>query len=506
MRKKHIIIGLIVVQLLVIGFIVYQYTGIGAVFSSFTFVSQQQSLQRDKITIAVPFSVSDFSPFNIDDRMLLIMKNMFEPLVDFDENLRIHPMLATSWGMLSPTEWEFTLRSGVVFHNGENMKSKDVLFTYQKMIDIAPNETKQLFSSIEKIESVSDYKIIITTHFPDPLLLAKLRYFFILPSNLSDEQLKAFPSNMVGTGPYVWKSTSNGVITLTRFNQYYKQEVVPYKTIQFVIVPKKFTRMELISHKEVDVVLSVPSDFVETVQQSGYTTVSMPTMESIFLLYNFGSVTQDRTIRETLSQTIDHNQLQTVIGILGKTASQYVPSGVFGFNPNVTKIPTSNISPLSQKVFLTMKLSKSNEAIGDIIVQNAARANIKIDAQPVDDTVLLSDLMTGKGDLFLLGWKFSDGDAATFYESCIHSRDAHFGQLNGLSYHFPDTDQLIEQARQEIDVKKRLKMLQDIMQQLVTYQVGIPLFESQNIYALGPGIHFVPRMDGMVLYSNFLTL
>ena len=54
---------------------------------------------------------------------------IYETLVTQDHDLNIVPALATSWEQISPTEWEFKLREGVKFHNGDDFTAEDVKYT-----------------------------------------------------------------------------------------------------------------------------------------------------------------------------------------------------------------------------------------------------------------------------------------------------------------------------------------------------------------------------------------
>ena len=54
---------------------------------------------------------------------------VYEGLVDFDARYEIEPALATTWRLLDPLTWEFELRRGVTFHDGEPFTAEDVVFS-----------------------------------------------------------------------------------------------------------------------------------------------------------------------------------------------------------------------------------------------------------------------------------------------------------------------------------------------------------------------------------------
>jgi peptide/nickel transport system substrate-binding protein len=59
-------------------------------------------------------------------------KQVYEALLDVDSNLAIVPQLALAWKPLNPTTWEFTLRPGVLFHDGTPVSPDDVIFSIER--------------------------------------------------------------------------------------------------------------------------------------------------------------------------------------------------------------------------------------------------------------------------------------------------------------------------------------------------------------------------------------
>lgn len=62
-----------------------------------------------------------------------IFPNVFNGLVEFDENFRIIPVLAVSWNNPDTLSWRFSLREGVTFHNGDDFTAEDVRFSIDNM-------------------------------------------------------------------------------------------------------------------------------------------------------------------------------------------------------------------------------------------------------------------------------------------------------------------------------------------------------------------------------------
>ena len=62
---------------------------------------------------------------------------VYEALVDYDKDFQIVPSLATAWEQREPTVWRFTLREGVKFHDGRPFTARNVLSSFQRVLDPA---------------------------------------------------------------------------------------------------------------------------------------------------------------------------------------------------------------------------------------------------------------------------------------------------------------------------------------------------------------------------------
>src|SRR6266542_6012464 len=64
-----------------------------------------------------------------------VLLNIYDTLLFRDKDLKIIPWLATSWKLVNPTTWEFKLRQGVKFHNGEEFDADAVKFSLDRLRD-----------------------------------------------------------------------------------------------------------------------------------------------------------------------------------------------------------------------------------------------------------------------------------------------------------------------------------------------------------------------------------
>jgi len=131
--------------------------------------------------------------------------NIFDNLLSRHRDGKLYPSLATEWKLVNPTLWQFKLRQGVKFHNGDRLTSADVKFTFERSYD--PNAkviTKTILNTIERIDTPDPYTVNLITKKPDPLMPARVAYYAgqIMPKayfqKVGDDEFNAKP---VGSGP-----------------------------------------------------------------------------------------------------------------------------------------------------------------------------------------------------------------------------------------------------------------------------------------------------------------
>ena len=133
---------------------------------------------RDDVRSLDPYAGRETFLRSFDD-------NIYEPLVRRGRELAPEPALASSWEALSSDRWRFTLRPGVVFHDGLPFTAADVVFSFARAR--APNSRiAALLSPIKSVRAIDEHTVEIVTNGPDPLLLDQLAQWPIMSSRWCD--------------------------------------------------------------------------------------------------------------------------------------------------------------------------------------------------------------------------------------------------------------------------------------------------------------------------------
>ncbi|MDI9633614.1 MAG: ABC transporter substrate-binding protein [Methanolinea sp.] len=127
-----------------------------------------------------------------------------ETLVGADPSFTLVPNLATSWRQIDNTTWEFTLREGVMFHNGEEMTAESVKFSLDMVAKNSPNVARLL--DYKDSEVVDRYTVRIHTHSQNPLVPAVLHYPDTAIIHPASYDAKGNFIKPIGTGPMMLES------------------------------------------------------------------------------------------------------------------------------------------------------------------------------------------------------------------------------------------------------------------------------------------------------------
>ncbi len=510
--------GLYVLVLIILGAQLFFGDQVMFFANSFTGAPQPHG-SAETLTIAYALPSQSLDPTLFDPVTRSRLVNIYEGLVRTDRNLRIQPAIAVSWGLVDPTTWEFKLRPHVKFHNGVEVKTDDVVSSINYALTSDNSQLKALLNSISEVKAVDASTIRITTKTPDPLLLNKLAVTYIFPKDYVNFD------QPVGTGPYQFVSWDQGQqMTLKRFENYWGSESY-YAQLVLKTIEDKDARIAALSSGLVDLLADVPPsagcEFTQS-NNPGCPTIPNVTMKTIpslqvnFIMFNPNQgIFQDRTLREAAAYALDRQQFVDIAGGYAHPIDQFVSSGVFGFNPDIkgydfdmTKAHADADPVVAQsfvQLTVTLDYAQGNDVIAQYIQQQLHGLGINVVLNPLSGNDFQQKILSGSSEMYFLGWRSELGDANDFLQSVVHSRDQSglSGEFNGTNYANHSVDDLIDKSQEDLNIQTRLKDMQDAMKILVEDDIaGVPLFETQTIFAYKNKIQFDPRVDGYIYASE----
>ncbi len=165
------------------------------------------------------------------------------------------PSLAESW-TLSPDQrtYEFKLRQGLKFHNGDPFTAEDVKFSFYRA-----KSSRVLKEKVRDVEIVDPYRVRFHLHEPFPDFMAfygtlATASSWIVPKQyvekVGDDGFKKQP---VGLGPYKFVSNTPGIEIVMEANESYWRKMPSVKRLVFKSVPEPTTRAAMLKRGEVDI-------------------------------------------------------------------------------------------------------------------------------------------------------------------------------------------------------------------------------------------------------------
>ena len=133
-----------------------------------------------------------------------IAAHLYDPLVDYTTDLERIPGLAESWEILDDgVTWEFKLRQGVKFSNGNDFNADDVVFSLERIMNDPTLEMGVYLMRLKEVKKIDDYTVQLVTKIPYPVFSGSLSMIMMLDKEtcegLTPEEISANP---VGTGRY----------------------------------------------------------------------------------------------------------------------------------------------------------------------------------------------------------------------------------------------------------------------------------------------------------------
>jgi peptide/nickel transport system substrate-binding protein len=427
---------------------------------------------------------------NTTATMADVNSQLFEGLVRYQQLTKIVPQLAASWYNPDNTTWVFNLRHGVKFHSGRAFTAQDVkssldyAIAHQNDPDVA--SSLAVASTIKEVDVMNDYQVKIKTDGPDPTLLNRLTQLFIFDSKATLGDPNA------GTGPYMIKAgtkPTSGSMDLAAVNNYWGGHIYT-KAVHIGASANADQLATATSNGKYELAgdftagqLSKLSRFQDvSVDDFGVSFLGLNTLKS-------GSPLSDLTARQAASYALDIPAILKAGGVSGKAASQLIPPDILGHDPSIKSVP---YDPAKAKQLLatvknansplTLSFPAGDEGqVNEIAKElNAVGFNVKTSPQP-DVGSLVNVAFAGQTDMFYLTYTSSDLDGLDIIQSIVTVASADYNnkQINDLA----------DQVSSTLDPTSRIKLLQQISQQVSKDIPDVPLYTETRHFILTKPYH-----------------
>ncbi|ARE39030.1 Dipeptide-binding ABC transporter, periplasmic substrate-binding component [Rhodovulum sp. P5] len=244
---------------------------------------------------------------------------------------KLVPSLAESWTRIDDRTLELKLREGVKFHDGSELTSDDVVFSFNAGrghgYDPLIGAARRFMLTISHIEPVDKYTVRVVSKEPDVLLeqrLAGYAFWVVENKNYMTVGKDAFARNPVGTGPYKMDKWVDGeFIRLVSHDNYFGGRPTA-KSVTFVEVPEVSARIAGLVSGEYDIAVNIPPDQIPVIEGYDDLKVEQIVLDNTHMLvfFNVGP-TAKKEVRQALSLAIDRDLLRKALW----ADKNYTPNG-----------------------------------------------------------------------------------------------------------------------------------------------------------------------------------
>lgn len=309
------------------------------------------------LVICVPVRPRPLDPTDHRSRLVqIVLKNIFDSLTVRDARMNVVPQLAESWRAVSETRWEFKLRPGVKFHNGEPLTADDVKFTLDRVameggLDGRTSPRRSLFKPICRVEAVDSRTVVISTDKPWPVLPLMLSLQEIVPRKyMTEVGSKGFRNHPVGCGPFRFIAIEGGKrIILKRFDDYYggSPEIPPVQPARLDYLVFQTTgsgaeQIALLKKGEADLIFDLPTEAIPILRATpGIKVLSSRATRSYFAEINcLKPPWNDPSVRRALNYGLDKQVvLRNILKGCGVILPTVLLPEAFAYAPDLTPYP-----------------------------------------------------------------------------------------------------------------------------------------------------------------------
>jgi peptide/nickel transport system substrate-binding protein len=417
-----------------------------------------------------------------DDAFSMSYYGILETLVKVDYDGNMVPMLAESWEQVDDTTWQFNLRQGVSFTNGEPFNAEAVVKSFDYIINSPTPPRGITADTFTSVEATNEYTVTITTATFDALVPNRLtspNTGILAPSAYIADSGPIDPYN-TGTGPFILTNEiPDQSLTLVKNPDYWGGEV-KLDEVTMLLVPDSQIRAGMLQTGEIDIDIHLPVEQLAILEADPDISIlrsATPRVTTLDLNMSRPPF-DDVKVRQAVAYALDKQAIvdASLEGVGSPAVGPMAPSEGWA-NKDLAGYP---YSPDKAKELL----AEAGYAEGDLTVglwTYPSRANLPLTALAIQDMLgdvginveirlaqygaLEADVLGGNYDMFIVSRNHAlDNYDVEGFLSSDYSCD---GSYNRAQFCDPTFDSLLSKARGTADTATRY----DIYRQLQTILV-----------------------------------
>lgn len=438
-----------------------------------------------------------------------VFNQVYETLTQVDDLGNPQPCLAESWTISDDALiYTINLVKDAKFQNGETLKASDVVFTYNYAKDYVAK--KAYYAMVTKVEALDDYTVKFTLDKPTPLFMAHTQQLPIINEKFVTENNNDISKMACGTGPYKLVSFDPAVKVMLTRNDDYRRTPASIKNVELRYVSDASSAVVSLESGEIHL-MSVPPVMAKTLKDNPKFTgdTTLPLYTAVIAMNTKVKPFDDKLIRQALSYACDK---QSIVDIayegFGTVARLQAYTNSFGVD--FTDAPDFSYNPEKAKELLAqagypngLNLTKEfgvkmltipgtfHEKVGQVYQNNLAEVGVIVELQntqtPDEDVESGNFAIMNQGATYRTDFSYNEANYGT-----IGIGGNNYSQMSE-----PYVDEMFAKGAAETDPEVRKAIYKELINYLIDYCPGIPVFHKQEAYFWSSDLNASVHDSGM---------
>ncbi|WP_417875914.1 ABC transporter substrate-binding protein [Winogradskyella sediminis] len=455
---------------------------------------------------------------------------LFNGLVQMDDQLNVKPCIAKSWTITdSAKTYTFTLRDDVFFHKHElfgvsnssnkpdstrTVRASDFEYSFNRLKDKAiASPGSWVLNKVENFSALNDstFQIKLKQAFPAYLGLLTMKYCSVVPKEIIEHYGTNFRSHPIGTGPFKFKRWEENLKLIFRRNDNYfetddTEQQLPYlEAVAITFLPDKQSEFLQFAQGNIDFVSGLDSSYKDEILTSigqlkpNYSNdvkmIRGPYLNTEYLAFYMDSEInpiQSLKLRKAINLGFDRQKMMTYLrnGIGIPANGGFIPKGLpgydatigFEYNPDLAKqlitefkTETGILNPE-----ITLTTTSNYLSFCEFIQRELQKTGLAVTIDVIPPSSLKDAKANGHVDFFRASW-IADYPDAENYLSLFYSKNFAPKGPNYTHFNHAEFDKMYEEAYLETDSEKRIALYTKMDSLIMASAPIVPMFYDEVV-------------------------
>ncbi|NHN47312.1 peptide ABC transporter substrate-binding protein [Halostella sp. JP-L12] len=443
----------------------------------------------------------------------VVMLHAYEGVLSRNADGQVIEKLATEYERVEDGQVRFSIREDVQFHNGDDLTPEDVAYSINRIVQedvgFASPQRDQLAGVTGAEAADGERAVVVTSDGLNPVVFQEFATYcdVMQQSWVEDRSKDEIGKQMNGTGPFVLDDyTEDEEVVMSR-NEDYWRDPAEVSQLTFTAAEEASTRVNQLLNEETDIVVNVPPQEVNRVEDSDAARIAAaPSTRIIYNAMRYDvEPFSSQQFRQAMNYAIDLESIvSNVLGGFGEQTGQPTLEGFVGHNPDVEPYPydpeeAERLVEESGHAGAEIELhTPVGRYLKDLEIAQAVAgyidelSNVSASVNQRDFGALVDELLTGniedKPPWYLIGWGEATFDGGLVITALLTTD----GALS--SYSDEEIDEMMEQAGSQA-AEEREQTIQEVNGMLHERAPWIYLNRQYSVYGASERIDWSARSD-----------